>query len=167
MITNDQQSLDFQIKMNVIANTNSSSFHSVVSLGDAQSFNLLLTLVLVLDSLGLGAFLATLHHEDEDDDAGEKSENGNTDPESDLQLGHVAGVSLGIRQFLLHDVFVNIIKLSSGIGESGIVESGCPEDILELLVPLLILWSSGGVEGGGEDPGGHQEDHDPGFHHGW
>ena len=151
-----------------------------------MALNLLLTLVLALDGLSGGLWsLATLPQEEvnREKNAGEKYK-GTERPsghESDLERGHVARVGLGIRQFLLHDVFIKNIKLAGSIGE---VEVGAvvlswllevllhvgellAKDIIEVLVPFLVIRSSGGVQAGGEDPRGHQEDQDPGVHHGW
>ena len=173
-----------KIKIVVRVETNSSFINSLFSLHDGQSLYLLLKLVLALDGLRGGLrSLATLPHEDEDYDAREKDKSAQrpSDRESDLERGHVARVGLGIRQFLLHDVFIKNIKLVGSIEEVGAVVFSwllevllhvgqvLAKNILELLVlvPFLLLWSTGGVQAGGEDPGGHQEDQDPGFHHGW
>ena len=61
---------------------------------------------------------------------------------------------------LLYDVFIDNLKL---VGRSGalVVKR------LFQLTPLLVLWSTGGTQAGGEDPSGHQKDQHPGFHHGW
>ena len=101
-----------------------------------MALDLLLTLVFALDGLsGRLWSLATLPQEEvnREKNAGEKDK-GTERPsghKSDLERGHVAGVGLGIRQFLLHDVFIENIKLAGSIGEVGAV-------VLSWLLEVLL-----------------------------